>query len=264
MEAGKDQGQFPQQEMAMSHAADYQKNINVASSYKIEVAVVKDHQNDTGVQVVHSPDADSKPQCENSALDCTACPDVPSTVLGAVGTDCSIRDRQPDALVHIHESMPLELKGDGFNVDPELGQKDDRVDKLEAGASPGKMIADGEKECRVCHLNLANYRECGEAMYLGCACKDDLAIAHRRCAEAWFKVKGNTICEICGVKARNVTGMEDKEFMNEYNARTPSRPTPPQSQSPRWWNRLPLFNFLVAIVIAGVMLPWIFHFHLFA
>ncbi|MCI13975.1 hypothetical protein A2U01_0035100, partial [Trifolium medium] len=26
---------------------------------------------------------------------------------------------------------------------------------------------------------------------LGCACKDELGIAHRHCAEAWFKIKGN-------------------------------------------------------------------------
>ncbi|KAL4386351.1 hypothetical protein GQ457_09G030190 [Hibiscus cannabinus] len=35
-------------------------------------------------------------------------------------------------------------------------------------------------------------------------CKDDLAAAHKHCAEAWFKIKGNRTCEICGSTARNV------------------------------------------------------------
>lgn len=51
---------------------------------------------------------------------------------------------------------------------------------------------EGEKDCRICHLGLeSNSHESGIAIQLGCSCKDDLAVAHKQCAEAWFKIKGN-------------------------------------------------------------------------
>lgn len=49
-----------------------------------------------------------------------------------------------------------------------------------------------ERDCRICHLNLeSSNSETGVAIELGCSCKDDLAAAHKNCAEAWFKIKGN-------------------------------------------------------------------------
>ncbi|CDY13174.1 BnaC04g26610D [Brassica napus] len=37
----------------------------------------------------------------------------------------------------------------------------------------------------------------------------DLAFAHRQCAETWFRLKGNEVCEICHSDARNVTGANE-------------------------------------------------------
>ncbi|MBA0667135.1 hypothetical protein Goklo_000259 [Gossypium klotzschianum] len=49
-----------------------------------------------------------------------------------------------------------------------------------------------ERDCRICHLSLdPNNQECDLPIELGCSCKDDLAAAHKQCAEAWFKIKGN-------------------------------------------------------------------------
>jgi len=62
--------------------------------------------------------------------------------------------------------------------------------------------ADGETVCRVCHLGLTSGNS--ESIVLGCACKQDLALCHRDCAEEWFKIRGNTVCEICGETAKNV------------------------------------------------------------
>jgi hypothetical protein len=59
--------------------------------------------------------------------------------------------------------------------------------------------------CRICHLasgqpleatavgtpNSVNNDDKTGLIMLGCACKDELGIAHRHCAEAWFKIKGN-------------------------------------------------------------------------
>lgn len=45
---------------------------------------------------------------------------------------------------------------------------------------------DDDKDCRICHLSIVN-----DGIVLGCCCKDDLAAAHKHCAETWFKIKGN-------------------------------------------------------------------------
>jgi len=63
----------------------------------------------------------------------------------------------------------------------------------------------GEQICRICHLASVQPSDENEAtvgpaassamfsdlIQLGCACKDELGIAHVHCAEAWFKLKGN-------------------------------------------------------------------------
>lgn len=63
---------------------------------------------------------------------------------------------------------------------------------------------DGEMVCRICHLSSGQPLEATavgtprsannistDLIMLGCACKDELGIAHSHCAEAWFKIKGN-------------------------------------------------------------------------
>lgn len=48
-----------------------------------------------------------------------------------------------------------------------------------------------EKDCRICHLGVETTSGGGGGIELGCSCKDDLAVAHRQCAETWFKIKGD-------------------------------------------------------------------------
>ncbi|KAF8115164.1 hypothetical protein N665_0029s0010 [Sinapis alba] len=64
---------------------------------------------------------------------------------------------------------------------------------LELGMSQKAVhLSQGEKDCRICHMNLdATNLESGVPIELGCSCKDDLAAAHKHCAETWFKIKGN-------------------------------------------------------------------------
>ncbi|KAJ1426140.1 Zinc finger, RING-CH-type [Sesbania bispinosa] len=62
---------------------------------------------------------------------------------------------------------------------------------------------EGERICRICHLASGQPLEATGVgipnsgtnsttlIVLGCACKDELGIAHSHCAEAWFKIKGN-------------------------------------------------------------------------
>lgn len=94
------------------------------------------------------------------------------------------------------------------NVNSKYGSAGDDV---ELGSKTGNKhlsnaskddAADGETVCRVCHLGFSS-GNC-ESIVLGCACKQDLALCHRNCAEEWFKIRGNTVCEICGETAKNV------------------------------------------------------------
>ena len=72
--------------------------------------------------------------------------------------------------------------------------------KVSSVMSSSEMDDDGgddatalpEKDCRICHLGVAETSG-GGAMELGCSCKEDLAIAHRQCAETWFKIKGDKL-----------------------------------------------------------------------
>lgn len=64
---------------------------------------------------------------------------------------------------------------------------------LESGVDESKLhLAKNVKDCRICHLSMdATNQDSGIPIELGCSCKADLAAAHKQCAEAWFKIKGN-------------------------------------------------------------------------
>lgn len=56
---------------------------------------------------------------------------------------------------------------------------------------------------------------------LGCACKNDLAVAHYACALKWFINHGSIICEICGSMATNIRPADFKKVLGslkEYEA----------------------------------------------
>lgn len=76
-----------------------------------------------------------------------------------------------------------------LETDLESGLADPEINK--GSSSPEKA----EKNCRICHLSLLEgsgpETGTGTGIVLGCSCKDDLAAAHRQCAETWFKIKGN-------------------------------------------------------------------------
>ncbi|AQK97951.1 RING/FYVE/PHD zinc finger superfamily protein [Zea mays] len=56
--------------------------------------------------------------------------------------------------------------------------------------------------CRICHLGPEDDESAvpgSEVMLLGCGCKDELGAAHQQCAEAWFRIKGDS-CHAGAVK----------------------------------------------------------------
>ncbi|KAF9596790.1 hypothetical protein IFM89_013337 [Coptis chinensis] len=142
----------------------------------------------------------------------------------------------------------------------------DEVD-LESGVVVQEMkvhLAKVEKDCRICHLTLESSNpETGIAIELGCSCKEDLAAAHKHCAEAWFKIKGNKTCEICGSVARNVLGANETELLEQWsetNNTTAAAATPP-AESRSFWHGHRFLNFLLACMVFAFVISWLFHFN---
>lgn len=60
-----------------------------------------------------------------------------------------------------------------------------------------------------------------ELINLGCACKNELALAHYACALKWFINHGSSNCEICGSSAATIRNSDIKKIMaslKEYDA----------------------------------------------
>ncbi|KAG5034190.1 hypothetical protein AAZX31_04G062200 [Glycine max] len=135
--------------------------------------------------------------------------------------------------------------------------------------------SEGERICRICHLTSGqslNATTVGtvesatseDLIQLGCACKDELGIAHGHCAEAWFKLKGNRLCEICGEAAKNVSGVTSNAFMDEWNERRFVDIDGNSSHRVvRCWRGQPFCNFLMACLVIAFVLPWFFRVNMF-
>ncbi|KAK3206836.1 hypothetical protein Dsin_020882 [Dipteronia sinensis] len=137
-----------------------------------------------------------------------------------------------------------------------------------------KESFDGERVCRICHLSSEQISETAsdtsvcmttvELYPIGCGCKDELGIAHIHCAEAWFKLKGNRSCEICGQIAKNIAGVGDNRFMAEWNEqRIISSGSNTSERRGGCWRGQPFCNFLMACLVIAFVLPWFFRVNMF-
>ncbi|CAH9113632.1 unnamed protein product [Cuscuta europaea] len=113
--------------------------------------------------------------------------------------------------------------------------------------------------CRICQLNereeesIKTKKNVMDLIELGCGCKGDLRFAHLRCAEAWFKLRGNRFCEICGEIAKNVTRVGNANFMEEW-----SDGRNPDERSRDCRERQSFCNFLMGCLVLAFVLPWFF------
>ncbi|TVT96670.1 hypothetical protein EJB05_35802 [Eragrostis curvula] len=136
---------------------------------------------------------------------------------------------------------------------------------LEAGlaeiikASPEKA----ELNCRICHLGLESAAaEAGAGITLGCSCKGDLSYAHKQCADTWFKIRGNKICEICSATACNVVALGDPELSDQWSeANNTAAVQAPQAETRRFWQGHRFLNFLLACMVFAFVISWLFHFN---
>ncbi|CAA7032263.1 unnamed protein product [Microthlaspi erraticum] len=147
----------------------------------------------------------------------------------------------------------------------------------------------GGRDCRICHLPLETNKEdeeddensdeqeedeeeegreddeeeyYGLPLQLGCSCKGDLGVAHTKCAETWFKIKGNMTCEICGAMAINVAGEQSNaESTASAQSQAAAGQTQTQTEPPRgMWHGRRVMNFLLAAMVFAFIVSWLFHF----
>ncbi|KAF5750883.1 hypothetical protein HS088_TW03G01223 [Tripterygium wilfordii] len=164
-------------------------------------------------------------------------------------------------------------------VDPEIGwfmsdsrrasSVSDCSVEVEGGVREMKVhLAKVERVCRICYLGLeSDSHESGFPIELGCSCKDDLAAAHKQCAETWFKIKGNKTCEICNSIARNITLASESELTEQLNESNNATATAtavsasvPQAEPRSFWRGHRLLNFLLACMVLAFVISWLFHF----
>ncbi|KAK9283456.1 hypothetical protein L1049_011700 [Liquidambar formosana] len=178
--------------------------------------------------------------------------------------DSSTDERSYDSIRSSSESG-TEIVGVSEKVrESSVSEGSEEVD-LESGVREDKVhLGKVEKDCRICHLSLdASNPESGVPIELGCSCREDLAAAHKQCAEAWFKIKGNRTCEICGSLARNVAGANEAELVehwNEANDAVVVAPVHP-SETRNFWQGHRFLNFLLACMVFAFVISWLFHFN---
>ncbi|PKU77115.1 uncharacterized protein LOC110114195 [Dendrobium catenatum] len=128
---------------------------------------------------------------------------------------------------------------------------------LESGPVDVKLIVEeSEKDCRICSINLESYsRELGIPIALGCSCNGDLAFAHQKCAEKWFKIKGNKICEICGSTVRNLVGFGDTKTIED--SIKSGHNTAAATETQRFCQGHRLINCILAWMLIAIILCWL-------
>lgn len=132
---------------------------------------------------------------------------------------------------------------------------------VESGGVENKLLLGRNlRVCRICHLNTdATNQDSGFLFELGCSCREDLAVAHKQCADAWFKIKGNKTCEICGSIAQNVSGAD--EAVSTTQPRNGSNYSSTNvTESRNTWQSHPVLNFLLACMVVAFVVSWLFHF----
>ncbi|VVB16539.1 unnamed protein product [Arabis nemorensis] len=116
-------------------------------------------------------------------------------------------------------------------------------------------------------------------LHSGCSCKGDLGVAHSKCAETWFKIKGNICienlavpmvsiilivwtCEICGAMALNVAGEQSNpESTASANSQAAGGQQPQTQTEPLGiWHGRRVMNFLLAAMVFAFIVSWLFHF----
>lgn len=170
------------------------------------------------------------------------------------------------------EEGDLDVKGNGSEGNEvkvkDLKEGDDFSTVMDVkcdGKLGEDLEGDYQRVCRICHLSTYEAeKNLVDLIELGCGCKGELGFVHSHCAEAWFKLKGNRVCEICGEVAQNVTGVSNNRFIEEWNdTRSTASGTGSTETTRGCWHGQPFCNFLMACLVIAFVLPWFFRVNMF-
>ncbi|CAI9778737.1 unnamed protein product [Fraxinus pennsylvanica] len=187
--------------------------------------------------------------------------DTDSDDLAADGRpeNCSISKR---AKVVRRKKFNRPVNSDSEEIDLESGELEL---KMQNNLEEKRVIRD----CRICQLSSEENVNCdsgrgdeefnGILIELGCNCKGDLGAAHKSCAENWFKMKGDTICEICCANALNIVGEQAVNINIATNAASLETPVF-VTENESFWRGRRLLNVLLACMILAFVISWLFHF----
>ena len=79
-----------------------------------------------------------------------------------------------------------------------------------------------------------------------------------------FTFHNRRLCEICGETAKNVSGVTDNGFMEEWNeSRFIDSGSTSSGVFGRCWRGQPFCNFLMACLVIAFVLPWFFRVNMF-
>ncbi|EFJ09469.1 hypothetical protein SELMODRAFT_447659 [Selaginella moellendorffii] len=132
-----------------------------------------------------------------------ASPPLPPQVLVLIKEESLHHENERSPKESAESSSPVVVIITVQEQQPSCSYDSSKPQEIATAASSAQQQHNHELVCRVCQLGSPEVR--GELMELACVCKDDLAVAHRRCAEAWFQIRGNRRCEICGKIVTNIT-----------------------------------------------------------
>ncbi|KAG9447861.1 hypothetical protein H6P81_013989 [Aristolochia fimbriata] len=237
---------------------------NKSSTVSLETAIEVKPSGTEGNEILK--DRESDDVAENSLV--TVAPDTVIEVRSGE-TMCSDAEEDKDSVSKtkpvVSDKSKLSCKELRVNAVEPLQETCIVVEAKKTCGSGKAGSWDNERVCRICHLSSDNRPDNSDLIQLGCGCKDELGIAHRHCAETWFKVKGNRFCEICGEAATNITGLGDQRFMEDWNERRIlGRETNSSSnERGRCWRGQPFCNFLMACLVIAFILPWFFRINMF-
>ncbi|KAI3996806.1 hypothetical protein MKX01_041106 [Papaver californicum] len=142
----------------------------------------------------------------NSYIDFDRLSNVSDLEIGRVISDQLNRNSS----VTSDRSSVLDLESGGGSA-PEINKAVQHLPKVVV------VVDNNSKDCRICHLSLdSTNQDSGIPTELGCSCKEDLAAAHKQCAESWFKIKGNKTVKskfLCIVVNNNFTWLRHFLFL---------------------------------------------------
>lgn len=197
----------------------------------------RSHQTVIVSENIHSTTEDEEPRTDGSCLDI----DKEAGSLTCRVCQCSEPDRRGNvALGFLDISLPpCNLGKEEVNSNSKVASGNIENNSLFKGSELVEFISpNGEVFLCTADVELGLDDNQDRLFELGCACKNDLALAHYACALKWFISHGSTVCEICGSIAKNIrsedfkrilSSLKEYEALRERTVNGEPNPAPPQT-----------------------------------